>query len=87
MDLWHFYRILLLSSKSERTQIKKEHELKEHSAFQLNKAVVRHGFREIRFHRALDKEQIVVLTPNWGRFTAFVRINILKYMYRGVVLA
>ena len=37
------------------------HELKEHSAFQLHKAVVRHGFREIRFHRALDKELIVVL--------------------------
>ena len=32
---------------SERTQIKKEHELKEHSAFQLHKAVVRHGFRKI----------------------------------------
>ena len=46
---------------SERTQIKKEHELEEHSAFQLHKAVVRHGFRKIRFHCDLDKEQIVVL--------------------------
>ena len=46
---------------SERTQIKKEHELEEHSAFQLHKAVVRHGCRKIRFHRDLDKEQIAVL--------------------------
>ena len=46
---------------SERTQIKKEHEPEEHSAFQLHKAVVRHGFRKIRFHCDLDKEQIVVL--------------------------
>ena len=46
---------------SERTQIKKEHELEEHSAFQLHKAVVRHGFREIILHRTLNEEQVVVL--------------------------
>ena len=46
---------------SERTQIKKEHELEEHSAFQLHKAVVRHGFRKIRLHRTLNEEQVVVL--------------------------
>ena len=46
---------------SERTQIKKEHELEEHSAFQLHKAVVRHGFRKIRLHCTLDEEQVVML--------------------------
>ena len=46
---------------SERTQIKKEHELEEHSAFQLHKAVVRHGFRKIRLYRTLNEEQVVVL--------------------------
>ena len=46
---------------SERTQIKKEHELEEHAAFQLHKAVVRHSFRKIRLHRTLNEEQVVVL--------------------------
>ena len=48
-------------TSSESSQIKEEHELEEHAAFQLHKAVVRHGFRKIRFHFDLDKEQIVVL--------------------------
>ena len=34
---------------------------KEHAAFQFHKAVVRHGFRKIRLHRTLNKEQVVVL--------------------------
>ena len=49
------------STPSERTQIKKEHELEEHAAFQLHKAVVRHSFRKIRLHRTLNEEQVVVL--------------------------
>ena len=49
------------STSSESSQIKEEHELEEHAAFQFHKAVVRHGFRKIRFHCDLDKEQIVVL--------------------------
>ena len=63
MAHWNHRRINkgYAGTHSERTQIKKEHELEEHSAFQLHKAVVRHGFRKIRFHCDLDKEQIVVL--------------------------
>lgn len=62
MAHWNHRRINkgYAGTPSERTQIKKEHELNEHSAFQLYKAVVRHSFREIRFHRAIDKEQIVL---------------------------
>ena len=62
MAHWNHRRINkgYAGTHSERTRIKKEHELEEHSAFQLHKAVVRHGFRKIRFHCALDKEQIVV---------------------------
>ena len=48
-------------TSSESSQIKKEHELEEHAAFQLHKAVVRHGFRKIRLHRTLNEEQVVVL--------------------------
>ena len=48
-------------TSSECTQIKEEHELKEHAAFQFHKAVVRHGFRKIRLHRTLNEEQVVVL--------------------------
>lgn len=33
-------------ASSESSQIKKEHELEEHAAFQLHKAVVRHSFRK-----------------------------------------
>ena len=49
------------STSSESSQIKKEHELEEHAAFQLHKAVVRHSFRKIRLHRTLNEEQVVVL--------------------------
>ena len=49
------------ATSSECTQIKEEHELKEHAAFQFHKAVVRHGFRKIRLHRTLNEEQVVVL--------------------------
>ena len=49
------------STSSESSQIKEEHELEEHAAFQLHKAVVRHGFRKIRLHRTLDEEQVVML--------------------------
>ena len=48
-------------TSSESSQIKEEHELEEHAAFQLHKAVVRHGFRKIRLHRTLDEEQVVML--------------------------
>ena len=48
------------STSSESSQIKEEHELEEHAAFQLHKAVVRHGFRKIRLHRTLNKEQVVL---------------------------
>ena len=43
-------------TSSESSQIKKEHELEEHAAFQLHKAVVRHSFRKIRLHRTLNEE-------------------------------
>ena len=46
---------------SESSQIKEEHELEDHAAFQLHNAVVRHGFRKLRLHRTLNKEQVVVL--------------------------
>ena len=46
---------------SECTQIKEEHELEEHSTFQLHEAVIQHSFWEIRLHRTLGKEQIIVL--------------------------
>ena len=49
------------STSSESSQIKEEHELEEHAAFQLHKAVVRHVFRKIRLHRTLNEEQVVVL--------------------------
>ena len=48
-------------TSSESSQIKEEHELEQHAAFQLHKAVVRQGFRKIRLHRTLDEEQVVVL--------------------------
>lgn len=48
-------------TSSESFQIKEEHELEEHAAFQFHKAVVRHGFRKIRLHRTLNEEQVVVL--------------------------
>lgn len=48
-------------TSSESSQIKEEHELEEHAAFQLHKAVVRHGFRKIRLHHTLNEEQVVVL--------------------------
>ena len=48
-------------TSSESPQIKEEHELEEHAAFQLHKAVVRHSFRKIRLHRTLNEEQVVVL--------------------------
>ena len=48
-------------TSSESSQIKKEHELEKHAAFQLHKAVVRHSFRKIRLHRTLNEEQVVVL--------------------------
>ena len=38
-------------TSSESSQIKKEHEQEEHSAFQLHKAVVRHSFLKIRLYR------------------------------------
>ena len=41
-------------TSSESSQIKEEHELEEHAAFQLHKAVVRHSFRKIRLHRTLN---------------------------------
>ena len=56
-DLWRECTICA----SESSQIKEEHELEEHAAFQLHKAVVRQGFRKIRLHRTLDEEQVVVL--------------------------
>ena len=43
-------------TSSESSQIKEEHELKEHATFQLHKAVVRNGFRKIRLHRTLDED-------------------------------
>lgn len=48
-------------TSSESSQIKEKHELEEHAAVLLHKAVIRHSFREIRLHRTLDKEQIIVL--------------------------
>ena len=48
-------------TSSESPQIKEEHELEEHATFQLHEAVIRHSFWEIRLHRTLDKEQIIVL--------------------------
>ena len=48
-------------TSSESPQIKEKHELEEHAAFQLHKAVVRHSFRKIRLHRTLNEEQVVVL--------------------------
>ena len=48
-------------TSAKSTEIKEEHELEEHAAFQLHKAVVWHGFRKIRLHRTLNEEQIVVL--------------------------
>ena len=48
------------STSSESSQIKEEHKLGEHTTFQLHKAVIRRGLREIRLHRPLDEEQIVV---------------------------
>ena len=63
MAYWNHRRINkgYAGTPSECTQIKEEHELEEHSTFQLHKAVVRHSFWEIRLHRTLDKEQIIVL--------------------------
>ena len=51
----------LVVKETISSQIKEEHELEEHTAFQLHKAVVRHGFRKIRLHRTLNEEQVVVL--------------------------
>ena len=53
------------STSSESSQIKEEHELEEHAAFQLHKAVVRHSFRKIRLHRTLNEEQVVVLKGDY----------------------
>ena len=63
MAHWNHRRINkgYTGTSSESSQIKEEHELEEHAAFQFHKAVVRHGFREIRLHRTLDEEQVVVL--------------------------
>ena len=51
----------LVVKETISSQIKEEHELEEHAAFQLHKAVVRHSFRKIRLHRTLNEEQVVVL--------------------------
>ena len=48
-------------TSSESSQIKEEHELKEHATFQLHKAVVRNGFRKIRLHRTLHEDVIKVV--------------------------
>ena len=48
------------STSPESSQIKEEYKLEEHATFQLHKAVIRHGLREIRLHRTLDEEQVVV---------------------------
>ena len=63
MAYWYHRRINkgYAGTPSECTQIKEEHELEEHSTFQLHEAVIRHSFWEIRLHRTLDKEQIIVL--------------------------
>ena len=50
----------LVVKETISSQIKEEHELEEHAAFQLHKAVVRHGFLKIRLHRTLNKEQVVL---------------------------
>ena len=62
MAHWNHRRINkgYTGTPSECAQIKEEHELKEHAAFQLHKAVVRHGFRKIRLHLTLNEEQVVV---------------------------
>ena len=63
MAHWNHRRINkgYTGTSSESSQIKEEHELEEHAAFQLYKTVVRHGFRKIRLHRTLNEEQVVVL--------------------------
>ena len=63
MAYWNHRRINkgYAGTPSECTQIKEEHELEEYSTFQLYEAVIRHSFWEIRLHRTLDKEQIIVL--------------------------
>ena len=63
MAHWNHRRINkgYTGTSSESSQIKEEHELEEHAAFQLHKAVVRDSFRKIRLHHTLNKEQVVVL--------------------------
>ena len=63
MAYWNHRRINkgYAGTPSECTQIKEEHELEEYSTFQLYEAVIRHSFREIRLHRTLNEEQVVVL--------------------------
>ena len=63
MAYWYHRRINkgYAGTPSECTQIKEEHELEEHSTFQLHEAVIRHSFWEIRLHRTLNEEQVVVL--------------------------
>lgn len=61
---YRYHRIInecYAGTSSESSQIKEEHELEEHAAFQLHKAVVRHGFRKILLHCTLNEEQVVVL--------------------------
>ena len=49
------------STSTKSSQIKKKMSRKKRTAFQLHKAVVRHGFRKIRLHRTINEEQVVVL--------------------------
>ena len=58
MAHWNHRRIneCYAGTSSESSQIKEEHELKEHATFQPHKAVVRNGFRKIRLHRTLDED-------------------------------
>ena len=61
---YRYHRVInecYAGTSSESSQIKEEHELEEHAAFQLHKAVVRHGFRKILLHCTLNEEQVVVL--------------------------
>ena len=45
----------------QKPQIKEERKLEKHATFLLHNAVIRHGFRKIRLHLALNEEQAVVL--------------------------
>ena len=63
MAYWNHRRINkgYAGTPSECTQIKEEHELEEHSTFQLHEAVIRHRFWKIRLHRTLDEDVIKVV--------------------------